>query len=496
MILLGFDIGSSSVKASLVDAEKGQVIGLVQQPQTEMEISAPQDGWAEQNPEDWWYHLQKATHSLLEQTGIKGKDIKGIGISYQMHGLILIDREQKVLRPAIIWCDSRAVQIGEQAYDQIGPEKCLNHLLNSPANFTASKLKWVKDHEPHVYQQAYKFLLPGDYIAMKLTGEVGTTIPGLSEGILWDFKKNQVADFLLDFYGIDSSLVPDIVPSFGRQGQLSGSVATRLGLEPGTPVTYRAGDQPNNAMSLNVLKPGEIAATGGTSGVVFGVVDKPVFDVEGRVNSFAHVNHSATDPRIGVLLCINGAGIQYRWMKQQLDQDNLSYGDIEKMIADVPVSSDGLHIIPFGNGSERILGNRNVGSHIFNLNFNTHKKAHFYRAALEGVAFSFAYGIEILREMGLQIDVIKVGNDNLFQSEVFSTSLCNLLGSRIEIMETTGAIGAARAAGVGAGAYSDLSEAMGKVAIVKTYNATNSNGVYNQAYQSWKSDLEKILVSA
>lgn len=494
MILLGYDIGSSSIKASLVDAANGQVLGLVQHPQNEMEISAPMEGWAEQNPEDWWGHLKKATSSLLAQTGIKGTDIGGIGISYQMHGLVLIDKDQQVLRPAIIWCDSRAVQIGENAYFQIGPEKCLTHLLNSPGNFTASKLKWVKDNEPSVYQQVHKFLLPGDYIAMKLTGEVGTTVPGLSEAILWDFKNNQEADFLLDFYGIDSSLVPDIVPSFGQQGQLRESVAATLGLEKGTPVTYRAGDQPNNAMSLNVLNPGEIAATGGTSGVVFGVVDRPIFDVESRVNSFAHVNHSTNDPRIGVLLCINGAGIQYRWMKQQLDQNNLSYGDIEKMIAEVPVNSDGLRIIPFGNGSERILGNRNIGSHIINLNFNTHKKAHFYRAALEGVAFSFVYGIEILREMGLKIDVIKVGNDNLFQSEVFSTSLCNLLGSRIEVMETTGAIGAARAVGVGAGAYSDLSEAMGKVDVVKIYEVTNTNGVYEQAYQSWKSDLEKILV--
>jgi len=495
LLLLGYDIGSSSIKASLVDAENGQVLGVVQHPKTEMDISAPEEGWAEQDPQDWWDHLVQATKQLFQSTRAKKEDIKGIGISYQMHGLVLVDDQQNVLRPAIIWCDSRAVQVGDKAFAEIGKEKCLRHLLNSPGNFTASKLKWVKENEPEVYDKINKFMLPGDYIAMKLTGKISTTIQGLSEAILWDFEENKKADFLLEQLGIDPDLVPEVLPTFSDQGDITAGAADTLGLEKGTPVTYRSGDQPNNAMSLNVLNPGEIAATGGTSGVVFGIVDRPIFDVESRVNSFAHVNHSASDPRIGVLLCINGAGIQYRWMKQQLDQDNLSYNDIEEMIADIPVNSEGLRIIPFGNGSERILGNRNIGSHIINLNFNTHKKAHFYRAALEGVAFSFVYGIEILREMGLNIDVIKVGNDNLFQSEVFSTSLCNLLGSRIEIMETTGAVGAARAAGVATGAYKNLAEAMGEVKVVKTYEVTNTNGVYNDAYQSWKSDLEKILVS-
>lgn len=493
MYLLGYDIGSSSIKAALVEASTGKALSIQQYPEREMDIISRQTGWAEQQPEVWWDHVKLATHKLLEDTQINPQDIKSIGISYQMHGLVLVDKDHHVLRPSIIWCDSRAVEIGNQAFENIGAAKCLTHLLNSPGNFTASKLKWVKDNEPEVYGRIHKMLLPGDYIALKMTGRAATTVSGLSEAMLWDFENHDVANFLLEHYGICDQMIPEIVETVSDQGSLTKEAADFLGLSPGTQVSYRAGDQPNNAMSLNVLSPGEIAATGGTSGVVYGIVEKPLIDPKTRINSFAHVNHKATDPRIGVLLCVNGAGIQYSWMKQMLAREGTSYEDIERMVSSVEVNSDGLRIIPFGNGSERILENKNVGAHFINLQFNRHHKAHFYRAALEGIAFSFIYGIEIMKEIGMEVKVIKVGNDNLFQSAVFSNTISNILECEIEMLDATGAVGAAKASGVGIGYYNTLEEAFNSVEPVKIYDRVNGNGVYKSGYNSWRNDLEKII---
>ncbi len=492
MFLLGYDIGSSSVKAALINAETGQMMKATQFPETELDIVSQQVGWAEQDPEVWWDSLCRATRQLLHQTQVEPYHIKGIGIAYQMHGLVVIDKDKEVLRPAIIWCDSRAVTIGREAFDALTKEKCLSHLLNSPGNFTASKLKWVKDNEPDIYKRIHKILLPGDYIAMKLSGEVNTTLPGLSEGMFWDFKTNQVAQFLLDYYGISQELIPNTVPTFGLHGTLTKDAAAATGLAEGTPITYRAGDQPNNAFSLGVLDPGQVAATGGTSGVVYGVVDELLYDDLSRINSFAHVNHTYEHPRLGLLLCINGAGIQYAWLKKQIAQPGISYADMEQVVNTVPTGADGLRIIPFGNGAERILSNKNPGAQINNLHFNRHTRAHFYRAALEGIAFSFVYGFQILKELGLNPKHIKVGNDNLFQSKTFSTTIANLLSCRIEVVQTSGAEGAAKASGLGAGIYSHLDEALKTNNIQQQYFPNSANGMYRQAFDAWKNDLEKL----
>ena len=403
MCLLGCDVGSSSVKASIVDEETGQVLASDFYPKEEASIKAIHPGWAEQDPESWWTYLKEAIKGAIAQSGVKGADIKAIGIAYQMHGLVLVDREKQVLRPSIIWCDSRAVPYGERAFKSIGEETCLSHLLNSPGNFTASKLAWVKEHEPQVYEQVYKFMLPGDFIAMRMTGEIATTVSGLSEGIFWDFRTNSVSEELMNYFGFRKDLVPDICPTFGVQGELQGSVASELGLKKGTPVTYRAGDQPNNALSLNVLNPGEIAATGGTSGVVYGVNGTVNYDRLSRVNTFAHVNHSAEKTRLGVLLCINGAGILNSWIKRNVAPEGISYPELNDLATTVPIGSEGLSILPFGNGAERMLQNKQIDCSVHGLNFNIHGKAHLARAAQEGIVFSFKYGMDIMNEMGIDI---------------------------------------------------------------------------------------------
>ena len=491
MFLLGYDIGSSTIKAALIEAESQRLVAFAQYPEQDMDIISRQSGWAEQQPEVWWQNFTIITQRILEKSGIKSSDIKGIGIAYQMHGVVLIDKDQHVLRPSIIWCDSRAVPIGDQAFRDLGEDYCLKELLNSPGNFTASKLKWIKDNEPRIYEKADKLLMPGDFIAMKLTGEAVTTISGLTEGVFWNFKEKKVDQTILNHFGLRENLIAPTVSTFSIQGTVSQKAAERTGLAPGTPVTYRAGDQPNNALSLNVLHPGEIAATSGTSGVVYGIVDRPVFDEKSRVNAFAHVNYEKAHNRIGILLCLNGAGIQYSWIKHQVARSSHSYADMERMASTVPVGSDGLCVLPFGNGSERMLENKEPNANFFNLQFNRHTRGHLYRAALEGVAFSFVYGINILQEMNLNVDVIRVGNDNMFQSNIFSTTLATLLDCRIEVVDTTGAIGAAKAAGIAVRIFGNLEEAFGNTPPVKIYEPLFNKALYEQAYSFWLASLDK-----
>lgn len=492
MYLLGYDIGTSSVKASIVDAESGKCVATDFFPKSEAPIKALRQGWAEQNPENWWNYIKEVTASVLEMSKVNPADIKAIGFSFQMHGLVCVDKDRNLLRDAIIWCDSRAVPYGQKAFEEIGEEKCLTHLLNSPGNFTAAKLAWVKENEPEVFEKIYKIMLPADYIAMKMTGEICTTPEGISNYVLWDFKENAPAKFLMDYFGFDMEILPEVKPTFSIQGRLLEEPAKELGLEPGTPVTYRAGDQPNNALSLNVFNPGEIAATGGTSGVVYAVNGKADCDPKSRVNCFAHVNYTAEEPRIGVLTCINGTGILNSWIKRNIADPGMSYDDMNRMAESVPVGAEGISIIPFGNGAERILQNKEIGCSIIGINFNIHNKAHLMRAAQEGIVFSFMYGIEITEAMGLKVDTIHAGHANMFLSPLFRETLAAVSGATIKLYETDGSVGAAKGAGIGAGIYKDHNEAFATLKKITEITPPADREPYLKAYRLWKERLGKI----
>lgn len=488
--LLGYDIGTSSVKASIVDAQTGQTVASAQYPDAEAPIIAKKQGWAEQEPEMWWDELCNATKRVSDKLpeGSSMASIAAIGISYQMHGLVCVDKEGKPLRPSIIWCDGRAVPYGNVAFQAIGEEKCLSSLLNSPGNFTAAKLAWVKDQEPELFDKIYKIMLPGDYIAMRLSGGcMQTTVSGLSEGMFWDFKNNEVSKDVMNHFGFSEDVIADIVPTFSVQSCVCKAIADELGIPEGTPIAYRGGDQPNNALSLNVMKPGEIAATGGTSGVVYGVLGEVNYDPKSRVNTFAHVNHEpGKNTRLGVLLCINGTGILNAWVKRTVAPEGISYGEMNDLAESVPVGAEGLSIIPFGNGAERVLQNENPGASIHGINFNIHKKAHIIRAAQEGIAFSFAYGIEIMQQMGMDIKTIKAGHANLFLSPLFRRTLSAITGASIELYETDGSVGAAYGAGIGAGIYKDSDDAFKTLKHIATEQPVADATAYKEAYETWK----------
>ncbi len=493
-LLLGYDVGSSSIKATLMDAGTGKVLASATSPEKELEIIAKEIGWAEQYPSSWWEHVKTASQKIKAKVKFNSGDVQAIGISYQMHGLVIVDKNKEVLRPSIIWCDSRAVQIGEKAAEAIGEEKCLKNLFNLPGNFTASKLKWVKENEPDIYSKIHKMMLPGDYIAMKMTGEIKTTPSGLSEGIMWDYKRDELADFVLDNYGISDELIAETVPTFSIQGQLTKDAADELGLAAGTKVGYRGGDQPNNALSLGVLAPGEIAVTAGTSGVVYGVSDKKNYDQRSRVNVFVHVNHSAKSPRYGVLLCVNGTGILNSWLKHNFVTENLDYPQMDKIAAEVPVGSDGLVILPYGNGAERTLENRNIGASVHGWNFNVHKNAHFLRAAQEGIVFALNYGLGIMKDMGIELKTVKAGNANMFLSPLFAEAFATVTGASVELYNTDGSQGAARGAGIGAGIYKGPEDAFVGLTPVKTVTPNEKlTSAYNKAYEKWEEVLKQQL---
>jgi xylulokinase len=490
MLLLGIDLGTSSIKVSVVDADTQQSVASTQYPEHEVSITSLQTGWAEQSPGTWWLNIKEAIKKLNAAGKYDPMDIAAIGIAYQMHGLVLVDKQQNVLRDSIIWADSRAVEIGNIAFEKIGREKCLNTLLNSPGNFTACKLAWVKSNEPKVFEQVYKMMLPGDFAAMKLTGEITTTLSALSEGIFWDFDQDELSKAVMGHFGFDHATIPEIKPLFISHGHLTENVAKELSLKPGIVVSYKAGDQLNNALSLNVFEPGEVAATAGTSGVIYAVTDKLFADKQSRVNAFAHVNYTGKAKRLGVLLCINGTGIMNRWMR---DLSGVNYNEMNQLASELNPGADGLITFPFGNGAERIFENKIIGAHILNVDLNKHTKAHVFRAVQEGIVFSFRYGLDIMRENGIQPSVIRVGRANMFLSDVFTDIFVNTTNVPVELYESDGSVGAALGAGIGAGIYASPKEAFTKLKMIKRVDPSDKAKVYNALYDKWRIELLRHL---
>lgn len=492
MYLLGIDIGTSSIKVAVVDVHTQKSVATAQYPEEETEIKSVKPGWAEQSPMDWWHNVQQAILKVNASDLFDSKDISAIGIAYQMHGLVVVDKNQEVLRDSIIWCDSRAVELGEQAFNAIGHEQSLSSLLNSPGNFTASKLAWVKNNEPEIYEKIDKIMLPGDFIAMKLTGEITTSISALSEGVFWDFKKHEISADVMAHYGFEDYFIPKIRPLFSEHGLLKEATAKLLSLTSGIPVSYKSGDQPNNALSLNVLKPGEVAATAGTSGVIYGVSDELTYDPQSRVNTFAHVTYAPDKKHTGVLLCINGTGSMYRWAKHTF-APYLSYPELNHIAAQSPIGSKGLKVLPFGNGAERMLNNKYTGAQLVGIDLNTHHQADIFRAVQEGIAFSFRYGLDIMRENGMNPKVIRAGKANLFLSEVFAQTFVDVTGVPVELYDNDGSVGAALGAGIGAGIFNSAEEAFSQHQLL-AYLEPKNKAVYEPIYQDWKNILNKELI--
>ncbi len=481
-MFLGIDIGTSSIKAALLDAEGGRQLASASSPDTELAILAPEPGFAEQDPDVWWEHVQNAVCLLPEDLRAR---VLGIGIGYQMHGLVLVDDGHRPTRDAIIWCDSRAASIGDRAADALG-DYWMGNLLNSPGNFTASKLRWVIENEPDTIARSRWAMLPGDYIALRLTGRPLTSNSGLSEMALWDFAAGDRSHRLLEQFEIPDGMIPEAVPTCGPQGRLRPDMAAALGLPESVEVTFRAGDQPTNALALGVMEPGEVAATAGTSGVIYSVTADAFADPLQRVNTFLHVNRSSREAANGVLCCVNGCGSLMNWIRNKLFDADRSYDDLNELAQTAPLGADGLLVHPFGNGAERILGNVNLGAHVSHLDFTRHTSAHLCRAAQESVAFALFYGIEALPRPSL----IRASKANLFLSALFSQTVADLTGAVVEIHDTQTVYGAAWGAAMGAGA----ADAPTFAGVAQRYEPDPASArALAQTYGDWKERLGQLL---
>lgn len=492
MLCLGIDFGTSAVKLTIWDADSNSSLVTVRYPEEEAPILSLQEGWAEQSPEDWWNYLLQALRKAHASGLYTPDDIKAIGISYQMHGLVLLNKEGECLRNSIIWCDSRAVSVGEQTQAALGSAYCAQHLLNLPGNFTASKLAWVQKHEPELFRQIHDVMLPGDYISYRMTGMATTTPAALSEGIFWDFTADQLAEKLFQYHHWNPAWIPNIRPVFGSHGELNQTAAAALQLRAGIPVTYKAGDQMNNAWSLGVLRSGEVAASAGTSGVIYAVTDQIKTDPHARINAFAHVNHSSANINLGLLMCINGAGILNKWVRR-LAGGNFSYDEMNRLASSVAPGADGLCFFPFGNGVERMLENKLIQAHLLHIDLNRHNQAHLFRAAQEGIAFAFRYGLDILHEMQVVPKSIRAGRANLFLSDVFTEAFVQLSQTPLELYNTDGSVGAARGAARGIGYFSSDEAVFERDIPLKQMEPDHRTGRWNELYQYWKHELLKQI---
>lgn len=493
MHYLGIDLGSSSVKVCLADANGKEIASAKAPIDGEMEIISTSSGFAEQNPEDWWAMLTHGIKQLKEQ-GHNLANVKAIGIAYQMHGLVAMNDSFIPLRPAIIWCDSRAIPLGEKAFQEIGEEKALKKLLNSPGNFTAAKLAWVKNNEPDIYNKIAFIGLPGDWLAARLTGQLNATVSGLSEGIFIDHSTGQISNDVLNAFSIDKNFIKQPGESFRRFGKVLPTWCDEFGFNADAEVCYVAGDQPNNAFSLSAINPGEVAINAGTSGVLYAVSETPVVDMQQRVNTFAHVTHTTNKPSFGVLACVNGTGIQYSWLRHMLaNNGDLSFIDLNNLAKTAPPGCDGLHVFSFGNGAERILNNRNIGASFTNINFHKHGPQHLIRAAQEGIAFSLVYCIEIFKEIGIEIKVLKAGSANLFNSPLFRQIVADTSGIPVEVINADGALGAARGAMVGSQAIDIKTIGSEMIQTVARVEPSENTQLYRQIYNEWLGELQHQL---
>lgn len=475
MAFLGIDVGTSSVKVSIV-GEDGVILASATAPaSSERAINSPNPNWAEQNPEDWWEDAQQAILNLPLEARLQ---VEAIGIAYQMHGLVLVDSQFQPVRPSIIWCDGRNIQESQILAESLGLDALENRLLNKPGTLTLAKLAWVAEHEPETLAKAHTFGLPGDFIAYKLTGEWSTTKSGYSEMVGWDFGAS--IPFEEGFRKAGWKLpLPEARPNLEEGAPIQKVIAEKLGLPPSARVTYRAGDQPNNAFGLGVLQQGETAISAGTSGVLYGIGDSSPGLHEG-INRFLHVNS-----QIGVLMCLNGVGSALAFARRTWFQ-NQSYEALSELASQANPENCP-YFFPFGNGAERILSER-AFSGFTELDFNRHNLPELARSVFEGIAFAYRLGSEKMEKAGCLSKVVNGTESGLLKSSFFAQLLANELQVELILSEGDGSTAAARGAALG------IKKILPKPAPLKRYLPTSPAN--HERFSHWHKILEKFLQPA
>lgn len=505
--LLGIDIGTSGTKTVLFD-EAGNTIASAL---GEYPLYQPNVGWAEQDPEDWWKATFSTIKAVLGKSGVNPSDVKGVGLSGQMHGAVLLDKDNQVLRKAIIWCDQRSSAECDQITSIIGKERLIEITAN-PAltGFTASKVMWVKNNEPEIFEKVKKILLPKDYIRFKLTGEFATEVSDASGMQFMDIPKRKWSSEVLDKLGIDKGLLGDVYESQEVSGKVHKAAAELTGLKEGTPVVGGAGDQAAGAVGNGIVRPGVISSTIGTSGVVFAFSENVSIDPKGRVHTFCH----AVPNTWHIMGVTQGAGLSLKWFRDNFCIEEKRTAELmgidpyvlmDQEADRVEAGCSGLIYLPYMMGERTPHLDPNAKGVFFGLSAK-HEKQDMLRAVMEGVVYSLKDCLEIIKEMGVDVSEVRAsgggGKSKLWrqmQSDVFGTEITTINSSE------GGALGVALLAGVGTGVYSSVPEACDAIIKVKTRQAADMalnakyqkfyniyGSLYNSLKQNYK-DLASIL---
>ncbi len=459
---LGVDIGTGGSRALLVDAE-GHVAAGVTAAHEDIQMAHPL--WAEQRPENWWDAAVEAIQGVLAKAGVRGEDVAGVGLSGQMHGLVLLDSENRVIRPALIWCDQRCQEQVDWINATAGAEMVLKQTANPVlTGFTAPKLIWVRDNDPSSYERTRQVLLPKDYIRFCLTGEFAGDVSDASGTALFDVVHRRWAEPLIEKLGIDRSVLPRVVESSELTGVISEEAASKTGLAAGTPVVGGAGDQAASAVGNGIVDSGLVSCTIGTSGVVFSHLDEAGFDPRGRVHTFCH----AVPGKWHVMGVTQGAGLSLQWFRNQLGADAVheagekgidSYDVLMEEAATAPVASEGLFWLPYLMGERTPHLDALARGGWVGLTAK-HTRAHLIRSVIEGVSYSLKDCLEIVESLGVDVKVVRASGGGA-RSPFWRSVLAGVFDRPIATLETQegSAYGAALLGMVGNGHFGSVTEA-------------------------------------
>lgn len=480
--ILGLDIGTSAVKALLMDQE-GKIAA---ENSEEYPLFTPNPGWAEQNPIDWWQATQKVIKNLLIENKIDKDKIKAVSFSGQMHSSVFLDRQNKVIRKAILWSDTRTSAECKEIYQKVGGVEKLAKLVSNPAleGFTAPKILWLKNNEPENYQKLAKVLLPKDYIRFMLTGEMGMDISDAAGTLLCDIKSGKWSQEIIDLLELKRDILPPLLKSITVVGNVSQTAAELTGLAITTKVIAGGADNACGAVGSGIIKPGRVMASLGSSGVVVAQTDQPEADPAGRIHLF---NHAVPDSyyMMGVMLA---AGMSFKWLKESLFADQLDYDSLNQKAAAVPAGSEGLIFLPYLYGERTPHADADARGVFFGIS-GKHQQGHFIRSVMEGVTFGLRDSLELISERGIEFEEIRlIGGGS--QSKLWQQITADIFGYPISLLniEQGPAFGAAIIAGIGAGIFADFASIVEKlVKVVNIIEPIPENvAYYNEKYSIYR----------
>ena len=494
---IGIDIGTSGTK-TLAIAENGAILASAV---AEYPLASPKPGWSEQNPEDWWTASVKTVAEVLKKGRIKPGDVKGIGLSGQMHGSVFLDKDQQVIRPALLWNDQRTAAECAEIEQRVGGRKKLIGMVANPAltGFTAPKILWLRNHEPKNFEKCTKVLLPKDYVRLRLTGEFATEVSDASGTLLLDVTKRNWSKKLLSALELDASLMPEVFESEEVSGTLTAEAAKLMGLNAGVPVVGGGGDQAASAVGNGIVGKGVVSATMGTSGVVFAHSDEVQVDPEGRVHTFCH----AVRGKWHVMGCVLSAGGSLQWYRNQLADAEIAaakalnidpYELLTQQAAQAPVGSEGLYFLPYLTGERTPYADPNARGCWVGLSLR-HGRAHMVRSVMEGVTYAMRDSLEIIREMNIPIKEVRASGGGA-RSPFWRQMQADIYGEKVVTInaEEGPAFGVALLAAAGTGAYKDVVEACQATiqTVTETKPIAKHKKKYNAAYPQYQALYQSL----